>query len=222
MRVAVLIDTWFPFIGGGQVNAYEISRRITRDDVYIDIITRNNGKDDLKLPKNLRIIKLGSKSEPNSYIAKILFTLRAFLYIYKRDYDLVHAHAFLPGITARLVSVTKGIPAVLTVHGTSINTKLNNVFSRKLEKFILTEILFSAQITVSQDFLKVKNINRETGIVSEALPSALFRVKLQSGEEILAYLAGKMRLHRIKVLIGDRVEVEIDQYGGRGRITRRF
>ena len=59
------------------------------------------------------------------------------------------------------------------------------------------------------------------GIVDEALPNTLFRVKLESGEVVLAYLAGKMRLHRIKVLVGDRVQVQLDPYGGRARITRR-
>ncbi|MEK7132681.1 MAG: translation initiation factor IF-1 [Patescibacteria group bacterium] len=59
------------------------------------------------------------------------------------------------------------------------------------------------------------------GIVDEALPNTLFRVKLGTGEIVLAYLAGKMRLHRIKVLVGDKVSVRLDPYGGRARITRR-
>jgi translation initiation factor IF-1 len=64
------------------------------------------------------------------------------------------------------------------------------------------------------------------GIVTEALPSTLFRVKIDDkvdGEkEILAYLGGKMRMHRIKVLIGDSVEVVLDPYGGKGRIVKRL
>ena len=60
------------------------------------------------------------------------------------------------------------------------------------------------------------------GVVEEALPNTLFRVSLGSGEVILAYLAGKMRLHRIKVLVGDKVLVLLDPYGGKGRITRRL
>ncbi len=59
------------------------------------------------------------------------------------------------------------------------------------------------------------------GVVEEALPNTLFRVKLGSGDVVLAYLAGKMRLHRIKVLVGDRVQLHIDPYGGRARIVRR-
>jgi len=60
------------------------------------------------------------------------------------------------------------------------------------------------------------------GVVTEALPNTLFRVEITEGKEILAYLSGKMRLHRIRVLIGDRVEMVLDPYGGKGRITRRL
>lgn len=60
------------------------------------------------------------------------------------------------------------------------------------------------------------------GVITEALPNAFFRVKLKNDQEMLAYLSGKMRLNRIKVLIGDSVEVVIDPYGGKGRIIRRL
>lgn len=61
-----------------------------------------------------------------------------------------------------------------------------------------------------------------TGFVVESLPNTLFKVSLAEDKLILAYLSGKMRLHRIKVLIGDRVEVILDPYGGKGRIIRRL
>jgi translation initiation factor IF-1 len=67
-----------------------------------------------------------------------------------------------------------------------------------------------------------KQVQEVQGIVEEALPNTLFRVSLESGEIILTYLAGKMRLHRIKVLVGDKVLVQLDPYGGKGRITRRL
>ncbi|MES2060132.1 MAG: translation initiation factor IF-1 [Patescibacteria group bacterium] len=59
------------------------------------------------------------------------------------------------------------------------------------------------------------------GSVTEALPNTMFKVKLENGEEVLAFLSGKMRLNRIRVLIGDKVEMEIDPYGGKARIVRR-
>lgn len=60
------------------------------------------------------------------------------------------------------------------------------------------------------------------GIVEEALPNTMFRIALENGEKLVAYLAGKMRMNRIKVLVGDTVEVLIDPYGGKGRIVRRM
>ncbi|MFA6514970.1 MAG: translation initiation factor IF-1 [Candidatus Paceibacterota bacterium] len=63
--------------------------------------------------------------------------------------------------------------------------------------------------------------NTVMGIVTEALPNTLFRVDVGDGKIILSYLAGKMRMHRIKVLVGDKVEVLLDPYGGKGRIIKR-
>ncbi|MDQ3244789.1 MAG: translation initiation factor IF-1 [bacterium] len=60
------------------------------------------------------------------------------------------------------------------------------------------------------------------GVVTEALPSTLFRVRMSEDKEILAYLSGKMRMNRIKVLIGDNVEMVLDSYGGKGRIIKRL
>lgn len=61
------------------------------------------------------------------------------------------------------------------------------------------------------------------GTVQEALPSLTFRIKMKdSGVVILGYLAGKMKLHHIRVLPGDRVLVELSIDGARGRIIRRL
>ncbi len=61
------------------------------------------------------------------------------------------------------------------------------------------------------------------GVVTEALPNATFRVKLDNAPEVLAYLSGKMRKYYIRILLGDRVRVELSEYDlTRGRITYRF
>ena len=61
------------------------------------------------------------------------------------------------------------------------------------------------------------------GVVEEALPNALFRVVLdETGESTIVYLAGKMRKFRIKVLVGDKVAIVPDPYGGKGRIIKRL
>ena len=61
------------------------------------------------------------------------------------------------------------------------------------------------------------------GVVVESLPNIMFKVKIDNtNEEILTYLSGKMRLHRIRVLVGDRVLLELEPYGGKARVIKRL
>ena len=67
-----------------------------------------------------------------------------------------------------------------------------------------------------------KDVIEVEGIVSEALPNAMFKVKLENGHEILAHVSGKLRMNFIRILPGDRVTLELSPYDlSRGRITYR-
>lgn len=70
------------------------------------------------------------------------------------------------------------------------------------------------------------NMQVVRGVVVEALPSTMFRVEVEvagaESKEMIAYLSGRMRMNRIKVLVGDSVEVLLDPYGGKGRIVKRL
>jgi translation initiation factor IF-1 len=60
------------------------------------------------------------------------------------------------------------------------------------------------------------------GVVTDVLPNAMFRVDLETGQNVIGYISGKMRQHDIKILLGDTVEIEFSLYDmSRGRITRR-
>lgn len=67
-----------------------------------------------------------------------------------------------------------------------------------------------------------KNKQVRDGVVIEAFPNTLFKVRNTDDQvEVLCFLSGKMRLHRIRVLIGDKVSYEVDEYGGKGKIIKR-
>ena len=69
---------------------------------------------------------------------------------------------------------------------------------------------------VKEDLIEVE------GVVEEALPNAMFRVTLDNGHKVLAHVSGKIRMHFIRILPGDRVKVELSPYDlTRGRITYR-
>ena len=64
---------------------------------------------------------------------------------------------------------------------------------------------------------------KQDGVITEALSNAMFRVRLENGHEIIAHISGKMRMHYIKILPGDKVAIEMSPYDlSRGRITYRY
>ncbi len=68
-----------------------------------------------------------------------------------------------------------------------------------------------------------KEVIEAQGVVTDVLPNAMFRVQLEGGQEILGIISGKMRKHRIRILQGDRVTVELSIYDlTKGRIVRRL
>lgn len=76
--------------------------------------------------------------------------------------------------------------------------------------------------TLPQTNINKKGFLEVIGVVEELLPSTMFKVRLENRHEILAHLSGKMRIHRIRLLPGDRVTVEMTPYDlTKGRITFR-
>ena len=163
MKIAVVIDTWFPVIGGGQINAWEISRRIVKSGCQIDIITRNNGEYKGEKVKNLNVIQIGSTSNPDANFSRLFFLIRAFFLVRGKKYDVIHLQAFLPGLLAPLVRYFLKKPTIFTVHGTRMFEKNPKpFFGFWLEKIILTKIKYDVQISVTKAFLKFKNVNKQS------------------------------------------------------------
>lgn len=76
---------------------------------------------------------------------------------------------------------------------------------------------------IDRENKKEKDVIEVEGTVTEALPNAMFKVKLDTGHDVLAHISGKMRMYYIRILLGDRVRVELSPYDlTRGRITYRF
>ena len=70
---------------------------------------------------------------------------------------------------------------------------------------------------------KQRDVVEVEGTVTEALPNAMFKIKLDNGHEVLGHISGKMRMHYIRILLGDRVRLELSPYDlTKGRITYRF
>lgn len=86
-----------------------------------------------------------------------------------------------------------------------------------MPKWRKTSRTIKGRVLAKQDAIELE------GTVLEALPNAMFKVELENGHQILAHISGKMRMHYIKILPGDKVQVELSVYDlDRGRITYRY
>src|SRR3990167_6762828 len=210
MKIAVVIDTWFPAVGGGQINAWEISKRIAKSGHKIDIITRNNGGYKGEKVKNLKVLQICSKSNPDDNLSRMFFLIRAFSLIRGENYDLIHLQAFLPGLLAPLIRYFLEKPTIFTVHGTRMfekNPKLS--FGFCLEKIILTKIKYDVQISVTKAFLKFKNVNENIKVIGNGIDFKKFdnvKVKKTSYPKIL-WVGRFDRVKRVDNLIMAMQEV---------------
>ena len=92
-----------------------------------------------------------------------------------------------------------------------------DVYKRQHLWLLFSDDLLEGALLTKEDVIELE------GTVLEALPNAMFRVELENGHKILAHISGKMRMHYIKILPGDKVTVELSVYDlNRGRITYRF
>lgn len=74
---------------------------------------------------------------------------------------------------------------------------------------------------IDNDVEQDEDVEIVEGRVIEALPNTHFRIETKNGA-VIAYLGGRMRVHKIRILVGDKVSVQLDEYGGKPRIVRRL
>jgi len=142
LSIAMLVDAWFPFWGGGQVHVKNLSDHLT-----------TTHKCSIKL-----------YHPPHSHIViRFLWSAVVPLLIFKdhliKPFALIHSHGYNSGLAGKLASILILRPVIHTVHGSNLLDQQSKSFKARIEKFILTQIKYSAQITVSSSFLAHPNVN---------------------------------------------------------------
>jgi glycosyltransferase involved in cell wall biosynthesis len=165
----MVIDAWYPVFGGAQVHSDYLCKHLIEDygcsvDLFVRALKSENGKKFTKNESlhngNLRIFRIGPCGKFFNPFLRIicLFTMTWVLYrnVKKNKYSLIHAHAYLGGIPAKIVGKLTGTPVIFTVHGCN-NLDLNKKgLIPFVEKFVLTKIKYDKIISVSRNFLKYK------------------------------------------------------------------
>jgi len=187
MKIAMVIDAWFPHFGGGQVHVWELARRLVLNHgCEIDIVTRalpdENGAappaTETHLDGRLRVWRLGPARRFEHLLARLAFLIRAAGWLTRRQFDLIHAHAFLPGIPAKVARALRGVPVVYTVHGTSLFRPEPDGWrarlERRLERWLVTGARYDHLISVAANFRQLPNRTPRITIIPNGVDLARF------------------------------------------------
>lgn len=174
LRIAVLIDAWFPFQGGGQVHVRGVIKRLKKNHNCELIIFHG-------FSANIMVRTLWS----------LYVILQLIISHLKEPFDLLHAHGQSAGLSAIIISLLLGVPVVQTIHGSHLIDIINTPKLRKmnqfkgilfklkafLEKWLLTQVRYTAQITVSKNFLRYPNVNQKIYVIPNGIDPADFKEK---------------------------------------------
>ncbi|MFA5029983.1 MAG: glycosyltransferase family 4 protein [Patescibacteria group bacterium] len=212
-KIAIIIDAWFPLIGGGQVYVQEIAQYLSRTcNFQVDIYTRRiflSGSQHEKINLGDVVIhKIGLRTPFENIFSRLYFLVAVtFTLLIKPSYDLYLPQSIVPALVGKVVSFFKKRPAVLVIHGTSLFLKKEG-FMHALEKFSLTGIKFSAEISVAHNFAKLSNVNKRIIVIPNGIDAAKFDVTVEKTEKPTALFVGRFdKIKGVEYLIQSFVEV---------------
>jgi len=209
MRVCMLIEAWKPVWGGGQAHVWELANKLVLNHkCSVDVFVMNlDGKRKESFHNGrLSIYRVGRKASFDSFFSRLRWCRDVQKEIlWRKSYDVIHAHANLPGWPAKRLSRKLSIPVVYTVHGCGIDA-IRDMYGRnlkswmlsKVELFLQAKIKYSREITVDSSFLKLRNKNKPVVIPNGVNVEKYDAVKAEKAKNIKAIFVG--RLHPQKGL----------------------
>lgn len=180
MTIAILIDSWLPFYGGGQKNVLDLKKFLIARGIQVKIFHGAGGGIILRIFWLIYVIP------------QVIF-----YHFFIKKIDIFDARPFLAGLPAKILSLFLGIPVIYTVNGCASLDEGKKDLKAGLEKFLLTRILYSQEITDSPHFLKYKNINKNIQIIPNGVNLGSFNnVFYQKSDNFTLISVG--RLTKIK------------------------
>ncbi len=211
----MLIEAWKPIWGGGQAHVWELANALVKNhECKVDIFVMDiKGSDEKKYQEyfngKLRIFRVGNKTRFN-FIDRInwCYKIKKLIQLEhkKETYNLIHAHANLPGWPAKKIGKKLNLPIVYTVHGCGVKSikdmYKNPIISTVLywfENYLQTKIKYDYEITVDKSFLEYKNKNKQLSIIPNGASVEKFdKIKSSKSKNFKIIFVG--RLHPQKGL----------------------
>lgn len=148
LHICMMIDTWFPFVGGGQVHVKNIINQLRRHpNIQASLFHSPHHNILLRTLWNIWVV-------PEVIIKH-----------QQKRFDLIHAHAFSAGLPGKIISLLLNIPIIYTVHGSHLMDKKEISLKSWGERILLTKIKYTYQVSVTQSFTKYPNVNKNISII---------------------------------------------------------
>lgn len=164
LKILMLTDAWFPHVGGGQVHVWELSKKLAEKGCEVTIFTRNLGEWYEEFP-GVSVKRVGNFRKFANMWGRIEYLLYALVYGLIADYDILHAHAFSPGVIAYLIKLFRKKPIVFTVHGKGVKIAGLNMDGIFLEDLVVYKIPYDLEITVAKKTITKKTKAKKLTII---------------------------------------------------------
>lgn len=170
----MMIDAWFPFVGGGQMHVKSLIKHLKAHRAHVSLFHSPHHHIVARLLWNLWVI-------PQIIIAH-----------QKQHFDIIHAHAFSAGIPGKIISSILKIPIVYTVHGSHLMDTRAKGLKAWGERFLLTKIRYNHQISVTRSFTKYSNVNKNISVIRNGVDIKAFNnVKVKKNKNFTLLYVGR-------------------------------
>lgn len=181
-RIAMVMDTWFPVHTGEQVYTAKLARALADEHGYeVDIFTRaisghlSPEQKAFEISPAIRMKRFGWPSHPWNILMQSWFVLVTFfkLLLAGQRYKLYHAHTATSALTIKMASWFTRVPTLVTVHGNQIFDS-HWTLRKVIHRIVFLETRYTQEISISESFLKAKNVNEPVLVVPYGVDLAPF------------------------------------------------
>lgn len=199
INIAMLTDCYSgKFIGGGQIHIKNLVLNLEKNhNCKIKIFSQKNSNILIRFFWSIWVI-------PQAIISNL-----------KNHFDLIHSHGYIPGLSAKIISLILHIPVIHTVHGSNLIDQNLKSVKAKLENYLLTKIKYDAQIIVNENFLKYKNKTKNQIVIPNGvnLPKKNHQSSIINHEQLNILFIGRLeKIKGIDILVKTLVKLKNENW----------
>lgn len=183
-KVLMVVDAWFPLVGGGQIHVLEIAKNLAKQGFNITVLTRDLGKWSDKV-EGVEFLRVGHFRDFADPLGRIEFLIISLWVALTRSYDILHLHAFSPGLLTPFVKFFRpSKKIVFTVHGKGVKVAGFNTSASFLENLVIYTMPYDVEITVAKNTLTKKTNAKEVVVIPNGVDIDKYKGAIRKRDKV--------------------------------------